>query len=590
MELNIFENKLQFLDKTFIKTKRICQQANTRNITFCNTNIKILNQLIPTIYKQEDTLKTLINHRREKRALLNVVGTLFKSVFGTLDENDAEYYNEAINKVKENENNLINLLKQQVQVVKTTITNFNNTITSLNNNKIIFNENFSKLSKYIGEINQKYFLLDLSQTLEEQFSLLNLMLTELQNEYSAIINSILFSRSNVLHPFVITPYQLLNELKSTISYIPSSASYALPLEIKNAYKLYELVELSVYFNDNRIIYVISNPLINNKQFFLYKLAPLPIINESNMLFILPSINFIALSEDKNEYTILKNRDNCKTLQEILICPLGEPFYNTHTRPICETQLLFVNTHIPNECDTRILNNKAEIWHKLETGNNWLYVLPKPTDVTVSCLTFPLTNMILNDTGILSIRSNCKLFTSATTLLSESSNLESTYKVIIPNFEIKLEDCCEEDKKDKTHNLTLSPMNAINLDKDSLNIASHKLNQINKLADNLAKTNSDTISNIISSSYFVYFICTIGKVILLFVLYRLYKKCLRPLCNRSNDKCRRITNVLTLNICKNSEKTDVNLELGDNPSNSMSEDTEGTSLRRSIRIAQLKDKI
>lgn len=190
LELSTFEEKLNYLDSIYSKTKQLCQHKFLNEISFCNNN-KILDQLIPSIYKHEKTLKTLIGNHRQKRALLNIVGSLFRSVFGTLDEVDAEFYNDAINRVNQNENHLVDLIKQQVQVVKTTITNFNNTIISLNNNKIIFNENLSKLSKYIEGLNKKYFDLELKQTIENHFSLINLMLSELETEYETIINSIL---------------------------------------------------------------------------------------------------------------------------------------------------------------------------------------------------------------------------------------------------------------------------------------------------------------------------------------------------------------------------------------------------------------
>nr|CAI5865053.1 unnamed protein product [Callosobruchus analis] len=78
---------------------------------------------------KEKSLRTLMNNsNRVKRGWFNLIGSTFKTIFGTLDQDDAEYYNNAINKVSSNERHLIDLLSQQTQVVKTTITNFNHTI------------------------------------------------------------------------------------------------------------------------------------------------------------------------------------------------------------------------------------------------------------------------------------------------------------------------------------------------------------------------------------------------------------------------------------------------------------------------------
>lgn len=591
LELSTFEEKLTYLDNIYSKTKQLCQHKFLNEISFCN-NHKILDQLIPSIYNQEKTLKTLIGNHRQKRALLNIVGSLFKSVFGTLDEADAEFYNDAINKVNQNENHLVDLIKQQVQVVKSTITNFNNTIVSLNNNKITFNENLSKLSKYIEGINKKYFDLELKQTIGNHFSLINLMLSELETEYETIINSILFAKSNILHPFVMTPLQLIEELKKTLPYLNNAVSYTLPLEPNNAFKLSEYVNIKVYANNNRIIYVISNPLTSITKFNMYNLIPLPLTRNNNLVFILPSFNYLALSEDKNIYTILKNRDACKsTSKNKLICKTTQPFFNTHIRPICETKLLLSIDYIPSDCDARLVKSAGEIWHKLESSNSWLYVLPKITDVTLSCISHPTINLMLNKTGLLTVDKNCKVFTSSTTLISDNTNLEGTYKAIVPSFEIKIENCCEDDDKNKLNEtlLHLSPLQAINLDKDSLNIASHKLNHIDELADELSKTTMSWKS-VVTNSYFTYFFLTILKLFLIYLVYRIYKKCLKPRCSNSDSSCQKITNTLTFNLCKRSNKADLSVDLDDITCDSNSSPNESSVLRRSSRIAKLKDKI
>lgn len=591
LELSTFEEKLSYLNNIYSKTKQLCQHKSLNEISFCN-NHEILDQLIPSIYKQEKTLKTLIGNHRQKRALLNIVGSLFKSIFGTLDEEDAEFYNDAINKVNQNENHLVDLIKQQVQVVKSTITNFNNTIVSLNNNKITFNENLSKLSKYIEGINKKYFDLELKQTIGNHFSLINLMLNELETEYETIINSILFAKSNILHPFVMTPLQLIEELKKSLPYLNNAVSYTLPLEPNNAFKLSEYVNIKVYANNNRIIYVISNPLTSITKFNMYNLIPLPLTRNNNLMFILPSFNYLALSEDKNIYTILKNRDACKpTSKNNLICKTTQPFFNTHIRPICEIKLLFPIDHIPFDCDARLVKSAGEIWHKLESSNSWLYVLPKITDVTLSCTSHPTINLMLNKTGLLTVDKNCKVITSSATLISDNTNLEGTYKAIVPSFEIKIENCCEDDDKSKLNEtlLHLSPLQAINLDKDSLNIASHKLNHIDELADELSKTTTSWKS-VVTNSYFTYFLLTILKLFLIYVVYRIYKNCLKPRCSNSDSSCQKITNTLTFNLCKRSNKTDMSIDLDDITCDPNSSPNESSVLRRSSRIAKLKDKI
>lgn len=80
-----------------------------------------------------------------------------KTVFGSLDYNDAEYYNQAIKNAESNENNLLKLIQEQIHFVKTTITNFHNIIIKLDQNKEIFNKNLEIISNYTSDKQKIFF-------------------------------------------------------------------------------------------------------------------------------------------------------------------------------------------------------------------------------------------------------------------------------------------------------------------------------------------------------------------------------------------------------------------------------------------------
>lgn len=61
--------------------------------------------------------------------------------------------------------------------------------------------------------------------------------------------------------------------------------------------------------------------------------------------------------------------------------------------------------------------------------------------------------------------------------------------------------------------------------------------------------------------------------------------LKRRCNR-NDNCQNITNCLTLNICNRSSKPNIDIEINDLDI----EETEKINLRRSARIAKIKDSL
>jgi len=81
-------------------------------------NVEILTDLI--VDKNGET--------RRRRGVLNFVGEISKILFGTLDENGAEYYDEHIRQFERDSDDTAELLKQQVYVIKSTLGALNGTL------------------------------------------------------------------------------------------------------------------------------------------------------------------------------------------------------------------------------------------------------------------------------------------------------------------------------------------------------------------------------------------------------------------------------------------------------------------------------
>lgn len=111
----------------------------------------MLNKITPDLETKYDSIKDLIGHNRVKRGWIDGAGTVLKTIFGTLDANDAKVYNDAINKLNREEQMTVKLLADQANVVKTTISNFNSSITNFKENEIIFNKNLLTIQNFVND-------------------------------------------------------------------------------------------------------------------------------------------------------------------------------------------------------------------------------------------------------------------------------------------------------------------------------------------------------------------------------------------------------------------------------------------------------
>ena len=203
--------------------------------------------------------------------------------------------------------------------------------------------------------------------------------------------------------------------------------------------------LQAYFMNNKLIYIISIPLVNNVKFELYNLIPLPVLHKDKFyIFVQPSLRFLTMSSTKQQYTLLEILKDCKFSPKLsYVCKSLKPIFSTSVKPVCETEFLFSNSQVPESCDKRIIVLTKEIWHKLDKKNQWIFVLPKVSDVTISCgLNSKFYDVTVSGSGTFNLAPNCKAFTSSTILTAESSFM-SNYFSILPTYNITF-DCCEKE--------------------------------------------------------------------------------------------------------------------------------------------------
>ena len=72
---------------------------------------------------------------RYKRGLFNFVGRISKTLFGTMDDDDAQYYHDQIERFEQGSTTLTQLVKQQLIVVKSTLRVFNETLSDVEYNE-----------------------------------------------------------------------------------------------------------------------------------------------------------------------------------------------------------------------------------------------------------------------------------------------------------------------------------------------------------------------------------------------------------------------------------------------------------------------
>lgn len=454
----------------------MCRQTNNLE---CHNMLEPLTARYHDINNQFSSITHLIDNRI-KRSWFGGIGTVFKHIFGVLDENDAYKYDNAINTVQNNNQKLASLIKENILVTTSTISMYNDTIHKLKLNEDSLTEAIDKLT--IKFKNLTIITNNLVTSLEIN-SILNSLETSILSvsfQLEDIINAILFSNSNILHPSIITPYQLYQELASNYRHIPNNLELALSLDIKSIHSILNVSTLICYYLNNKIVFVLKIPLVTSQEFYLYHNIPLPVPHyverPDSFSVILPEKKYTAITKDKTHYANLDSLEGCKNANVFeYICKIMN-IYPLSAHPSCESEILSkVLTTTPLQCKTEFLHGQLDVWKPL-MNNRWIFVQSKPTKLSVDCINSEVIERNIVGTGIVTIPVHCTAYCRSTKLYTSDNVFNITSpSTSYSNFNLINDSCCNYDKFKETVD-NAPPINIQNIDLENIKFKQNAFNK------------------------------------------------------------------------------------------------------------------
>jgi len=146
--------------------------------------------------------------------VFNFIGEVSKILFGTMDDDDAQYYNEQIKHFEQNSGRTTDLLKQQLYVVKSSLGAVNDSLSGVVYKEAKMREGLLQFKDYV----EKFVLktesvkntLSLKIAVESHVARVNDALSSVQRAVNITIDSIANVRKGILQPHVVPPSLLID--------------------------------------------------------------------------------------------------------------------------------------------------------------------------------------------------------------------------------------------------------------------------------------------------------------------------------------------------------------------------------------------
>lgn len=472
---------------------------------------QIISVLEEKVLLQIKQLNPLLS-RKQKRGLINGLGTIIKSITGNLDQSDAEKYDKAIKEISSNQFKIKDVMKEQLSILQTSIQKFNDNTKILSKNQFSLNSKIEQLEKYINstyiknvEANNCLFL----QTIISQYTSSLQIIYDLLEKIEIAIT---FAKLNTLHNSILEPKDLLTEIIFINKHLNKNG---FPFEptLENIILFEKVIQIKSYTKGNQIVFLLEIPVVETESFHYYHLYSLPIRNQNSFQTIIPNSKFLI----KNEHSYALFDTTCKEIiPEEFICQDVHKSTMNENAP-CEIQLLKYNSN-PN-CElvsTEVPDVKIQ---KIEE-NQWIVVAPNGVVAIQKC-TKNTDNIPLNGTYLIELNNDCEIKIKDTTI--------KTYQNYKPNFKnIELPKLSLPENGDKNNFMHFNPLKIENINLDELK---NILPIINKQNQKLNEINNVNIPTNINIHNIVIYCC----ILLIIICCSLYFMFLRKHCQRKDVK-------------------------------------------------------
>ena len=502
LNLESQDAKFKFINHIYEESISLITNVRSRHDIDLSSQKEYLKQFRPdmkAIDNARNQLNQLLGHsERVKRGWFDFVGIVAKELFGVMDSEDAEKIDEKLTEFEKCENLLATTIKHQSEVVRSTIINFNNTMATIKHNEDILNDNMNTFRNILNMNAKGSEILQFEITVDEHILQISHFINNLQTEYETLINAVLFAKKGILHPSIMSPEQLYNNLQKLILNVPTGLRIPIPVSPKNSHLLLNIIDLVVYFYKSKLVYIIKIPLLTETYFDTYKLIPMPVkISNDTYAFIKAKNEFLSIRSDKQKYIMISEPElnKCKDFSKKFLCFQNQPLSDPYNAGNCETKLILQQQiNLEQECDIRVTKVKNNLWYRLNQRNSWLFMTSKPNIMTINCED-PHFNedAKLKDTGILNLNEKCTAYVDNTML--EPTRIYSTTveKDFIPAFNI-CETVCIDEKFKKINVSYLHYENHLNPNVyklDELNLANMKLKDIEYYANFILQSKKHT---------------------------------------------------------------------------------------------------
>jgi hypothetical protein len=512
---NISEINIEF---RLLKEKFVELQKNSINTTHGEMykgefyNYEYLTAF--TITRVEEKFKQILPKYKNKRGIIDGLGSIIKLVTGNLDANDAIKYDKAIKRLTVKQSKDRKDFVDNMSMAWKTMDKLSNTTKTLKMNQQLMKSRILQLESAMNELHLEDvnpYIYTMSSIVYTQ---LNIALNSIYQILMDIEDAMTFAQLNTLHPAIIKHDEILNELKSIEHFLPSELRFPVSIDITHVQVIEEIVNIKSYISGETVVFLLDVPLIDRQDYALYHLFPIPTFQNNSFYTMLPKSKYLLI----NDQNYAQLNAPCKEITtENYLCDIDN-LNNVNKNSSCEVQLInFSNNY--EQCKLTKLKLE-DVKVKKISKSQWIVTFPSKTVLKTNCENHIDKNELIGN-YIIHIDNNCEVQIKNITLKTLINQQTQNRIINLPKLNLNN---IKQPKDSKVASWDITHM-------DMEDLVNHPILQFNEEEDDYETEAEENLN-------FNLIICLICFIIVLYsvtIVYKIYSKDILKYCNKRSSE-------------------------------------------------------
>jgi hypothetical protein len=181
--------------------------------------------------------------------------------FALYSENE-EFYNQRISQLEREQLELLQLIREQTTVVRSTLKSLNKILNDVSHNELTLARELQEILKFMNARNKKtemrYALSALLLTLNDHAMHIRQAVEEGRDVYDVVIQVYLHGKNEIMQPQVLSPIRLMQILEMSKDSFPRDLEVPVALSEAYANVLFDIVSVEVDLVEHNLVYSVRS--------------------------------------------------------------------------------------------------------------------------------------------------------------------------------------------------------------------------------------------------------------------------------------------------------------------------------------------